>query len=684
MPDKCILCFPDYKLITVKQNSGYGTCELNTSPKPPSCQYFSGQHSKYRNISNIKTELTNFQEQISAKKFYTYNTQPPSGPQPKETHDYDLERIKIIFDFSLREKVFGFYSENYSMVTDLASGTNIELITEENGGVGLLMRMFLYRAKDINEIVEAPWDSLGEWGGFCTCPDGSRYAVMDKDDYCGSLACSGGNWASENFCFKFKGIWSGRKVFCAAPDGEGTQNYNKLKVPVIMKIGHDSKLTLYLHSGTTDLVEDLVLASGHLIFVEKTLNGTEYTEKMPFTEAQIGSVKLIKTVLNFGEIFCQIGLLPPLIYPKEFTCSERVITFYSKGHLADVYTKKSTTFGEWSGECLCSSGKIYPVGTPTQMDCDSGLACKNGFQTQCNAPQNNGTLLKEYLQLSVSCDNTDEMQSLKSDIGIDQLFYFTKEKLLFGGLISVFHEHIGVVIAKFEYGALGDETLFKGVVIPANSRPRKNETYKNWIPYDDGTLIKTGAWGGSCTCPDGQIYYVGDLMNHCETLACFGGTSGECNNYDNQLWSFMGVRCTGQIDAPDFSLMLIVGKKNLDGTWTLTYDGQPEIFVNRIKSEQKNNAYEEEDRFCLMCNKGYWPSNSELSNGGLSNFCTNEGVGRETNFVESCDYHYVVSEVLNKSGALKCFQCQSGFVVNHESTACELAENDWFIGCRIL
>jgi hypothetical protein len=396
--DKCILCYPNYKLITALENIGYGTCELNSSPKPASCQYFYGVHSKYENISDIKTELTSFQEQISAKKFYTYNTPSADAPKLQIPQDYDIKKIQKIFDFSLREKVFGFYSENYSMVTDLASVTNIEFIVDKNGGVGMLLRMFLYRSRDFNEIVEAPSNSSSEWGGFCTCPDGSRYAVMDKNDMCGSLACSGGNWAIENSCFQFKGIWSGRKVFCAAPDREGTQNYNKLKVPVIMKIGNDSKLTLYLHSGTTELVEDLVLASGHLIFVEKTLNGSEYTEKMPFTEAQIGSVKLIKTVLNFGEIFCQIGLLPPLIHPEEFTCSKRVITFYSKGHLADIYTKHSTTAGEWSGECLCSSGKIYPVGTPTQMDCDSGLACKNGFQTQCNAPQNQKTLHKEYLQ----------------------------------------------------------------------------------------------------------------------------------------------------------------------------------------------------------------------------------------------------------------------------------------------
>jgi hypothetical protein len=113
------------------------------------------------------------------------------------------------------------------------------------------------------------------------------------------------------------------------------------------------------------------------------------------------------------------------------------------------------------------------------------------------------------------------------------------------------------------------------------------------------------------------------MMDLCETMACFGGSSGKCNHWVDDLWGGRGVKCAGHYDNPDQPLMLIVGKKNLDGTWTLTYDGQPEIFVNRIKTEEANYAYEDEDRFCLMCNKGYWPSGIVPGGGHLSNLCTN-------------------------------------------------------------
>ena len=36
-----------------------------------------------------------------------------------------------------------------------------------------------------------------------------------------------------------------------------------------------------------------------------------------------------------------------------------------------------------------------------------------------------------------------------------------------------------------------------------------------------------GGWGGTCTCPDGEVYQVGDNNDGCSTLACFGsGVSG--------------------------------------------------------------------------------------------------------------------------------------------------------------
>jgi len=58
-----------------------------------------------------------------------------------------------------------------------------------------------------------------------------------------------------------------------------------------------------------------------------------------------------------------------------------------------------------------------------------------------------------------------------------------------------------------------------------------------------------GSWGGSCTCPDGTIYQVGDNMDACRSLACVGGVSGKCGPWahDGKDWlnsgAFTKVTC---------------------------------------------------------------------------------------------------------------------------------------------
>ena len=51
-----------------------------------------------------------------------------------------------------------------------------------------------------------------------------------------------------------------------------------------------------------------------------------------------------------------------------------------------------------------------------------------------------------------------------------------------------------------------------------------------------------GGWGGTCTCPDGQSYQVGDNNNNCENLACINGNAGECNRKFGP-WSKRKVTC---------------------------------------------------------------------------------------------------------------------------------------------
>ena len=52
-----------------------------------------------------------------------------------------------------------------------------------------------------------------------------------------------------------------------------------------------------------------------------------------------------------------------------------------------------------------------------------------------------------------------------------------------------------------------------------------------------------GDWGGSCTCPDGQIYEVGDNnWKGCGQIACVGGVAGKCSEFKGP-WSRRRVFC---------------------------------------------------------------------------------------------------------------------------------------------
>ena len=54
--------------------------------------------------------------------------------------------------------------------------------------------------------------------------------------------------------------------------------------------------------------------------------------------------------------------------------------------------------------------------------------------------------------------------------------------------------------------------------------------------------FKFGVWGGSCSCPDGSVYDVGDLGDLCGSLACENGFPGMCVKRAGP-WSYNGVVC---------------------------------------------------------------------------------------------------------------------------------------------
>ena len=58
-----------------------------------------------------------------------------------------------------------------------------------------------------------------------------------------------------------------------------------------------------------------------------------------------------------------------------------------------------------------------------------------------------------------------------------------------------------------------------------------------------------GGYGGSCKCPDGQTYQVGDNNDHCGSMACYGGEKGACESKHVNSRAGRKVTC-GKKEAP--------------------------------------------------------------------------------------------------------------------------------------
>jgi len=71
---------------------------------------------------------------------------------------------------------------------------------------------------------------------------------------------------------------------------------------------------------------------------------------------------------------------------------------------------------------------------------------------------------------------------------------------------------------------------------------------------------RVGGWGGSCTCPDGSVYQVGDNYDYCGSLACHGGISGTCNRKHGE-WSYRKVTCGAPLDSNLLNTAFVKGPK---------------------------------------------------------------------------------------------------------------------------
>jgi len=103
-------------------------------------------------------------------------------------------------------------------------------------------------------------------------------------------------------------------------------------------------------------------------------------------------------------------------------------------------------------------------------------------------------------------------------------------------------------------GAPSDHPLVKGVFsVPSDGHTSTSQHTPQPSPAVEENHYRkvngVGAWGGWCTCPNGQRYNVGDKWDACAngpaSLACEGGTAGECVHQVDESRDGMMVTCGG-------------------------------------------------------------------------------------------------------------------------------------------
>jgi hypothetical protein len=92
-----------------------------------------------------------------------------------------------------------------------------------------------------------------------------------------------------------------------------------------------------------------------------------------------------------------------------------------------------------------------------------------------------------------------------------------------------------------------------------------------------GAAGATGAWGGFCTCPNGEVYGVGDNNNGCGSLACEGGIRySACYKRKSPKWGSKRVVCGQQ-----------TGKEEAENAAEENEEVDEDIMPNIAKSMEK-------------------------------------------------------------------------------------------------
>merc|ERR1712217_641057 len=128
--------------------------------------------------------------------------------------------------------------------------------------------------------------------------------------------------------------------------------------------------------------------------------------------------------------------------------------------------------------------------------------------------------------------------------------------------------------------------------------------------------------GGSCTCPNGDVYQVGDNWDGGWSLRCEGGTPGKVN-YEKGAWSGRSVKCAPLVDEKEC-------------------EDYPEMFMNEDeKKERKEDKKREESR---QKEENEDPERRSQVEDKMKDFMKNDQSGKVKDFKDSYEEYSEMEE----------------------------------------
>lgn len=369
--------------------------------------------------------------------------------------------------------------------------------------------------------------SIGGWGGTCTCPDGQTYQVGDRHDNCRTMVCIGGTASS---CSQSElPERKGRGVICGFKEVQDRYQYNSL-------VGS--------WGGTCTCPNGVVYVVGDNRDRCKTM---ACYGGVPSACEQNSNAKRVGM-----EVFCAPSTSSAPASPQ-----------------FNLYRLRDKRAGAFGGLCTCPNGQSYIVGDLWELrgGCKQ-LACFGGTSGACESQNQEHRRFKSvqcaYVvegkgnSVLLSGANTGKMENRcvcrngETYLAGDHMDSCASTACYYG-----FYDPSACKRQFSHFDAGGKEVICNPlvdgmIVLPARADPKiipkKREQVQSYDLYYREHAV--GGWGGTCTCPSGETYQVGDQWDACASMACFGGTPGDCQRSRSPLRVHRGVVC-GYSEAKD-------------------------------------------------------------------------------------------------------------------------------------